>query len=100
MQSQPIFYQLHDDFVRNEPAMLCDLGRFNSEWCLEIFFATQDRPRRCHRYAELASYHLSLSSLPGTRRAQEHESPLHLMPVKEDRDTSDHDYRDGHVEPH
>src|SRR5687767_15193545 len=97
MQPQPVFNQLHDDLVGHQPAVVGNLRRFKSERSTEVPFASQDCARRSDRDPELTSNHFRLSSFSGTRRAQKHQSPFHLVPVEEDRDAADDQDRDADV---
>jgi hypothetical protein len=90
MQTQPIFDELNDNFIRDQTTALGNFRGLLTERCPEIFFPTQDRTGRCHGNAELARDHFRLGPFPGTRRAQEHESSLHLAAIKEDCDPCNH----------
>src|SRR5438876_7447264 len=100
VQTQPVFDQFNDNFVRDQAAVLSDFSSLQSKRRAEILFPTQDCARRCDRDAELARDHFCLCPLPGTGRAQENESPFHLTPVKKNRDPSDDQRRYADIEPH
>ncbi len=77
MQTQPIFDQLNNDFVRHQVSALSNFGRFNPQRRAKIFFAPQDRAWRRHRDAELARNHFRLRPLSRPGRAQKNESSFH-----------------------
>src|SRR5437764_11800279 len=100
VQSQPVFNQLHDRCVRNEPASLNNLGRLSPQWRAKVFLSPQDRTRRSDRYPKLARDQFSLGTFPRTGCAEQNKPFLHSAAVKENRDPTDDENGDRDVKPH
>ena len=100
VQPQPVFDEFNNNLVGNQFAMLRRVTRLQPKRRPQISFAAQNGPGRSHRNTELPGDHFGLSSLSGTRRTQEHQSPFHLVPVEKNRHTADHEDGDGDIEPH
>src|SRR5438552_448751 len=100
VQSQPVFNQLHNRCIRNEPALLNNLRRLGPQRCAKIFFSSQDRTRRSDRYPKLARDQFSLGTFPRTGSAEQNKPFLHSAAVKENRNPADDENSDRDVKPH
>src|SRR3954465_971139 len=101
MEPHPIFYQLDDNLVRDELAVLGIFRRLNPEERPQFHFPAQNRAGRGHWNPKVPGDHLGLGSFSGTGRAEEHESfSFHLTPVEENGYAADDDDGDADIEPH
>src|ERR1043166_1538748 len=101
VDSDPIFDQLDDNFIRDKLAVLGLFRSLDPKQRSQFYFPAQNRAGRGHRNPKVTGDHFGLSSFSGTGRAEEHESfSFHLAPVEENGHAADDDDGDADVEPH